>query len=65
LTIALTLVVRFYDGGSLGDADRRAAVAVASELLRGAAIETTWPQCPAPRPLPRPSVTAPQDAFTC
>ena len=65
LTLALTLIVRMYDSGSLPDADRHVAIDVATQVLLAAEIPTTWPQCPAPRPTPRPAVAATQDAFTC
>jgi hypothetical protein len=54
-----------YDSGTLPDADRHVAVTVATEVLLAADIPTSWPQCPAPRPVPRPHGAATQDAFTC
>jgi hypothetical protein len=63
--IAVTLIVRMYDSGTLPDTERQVAVSVASAVLRAAEIPTSWPECPAPRPVPRPSAAATQDASTC
>ena len=52
LGLALSLIVRLYDNGTLSDVDRDVAVTTASEILLASNIPTTWPEC-RPRP-PRP-----------
>ena len=45
LGVLLTLVVRLYDNGTLGEADRAIVIATASEILLASNVPTTWPDC--------------------
>jgi hypothetical protein len=68
LGLALTLVIRLYDNGALGDRDRAVTVATASAILLAADIPTSWPDCasqnPGPGPKPRPA-PAPVGVAAC
>jgi hypothetical protein len=45
LGLAIALVIRLYDNGALGETDRAAAIATASEILGASNIPTSWPDC--------------------
>lgn len=50
LGLALTLVIRLYDNGALGDQDRAVTTATASAILLAADVPTSWPDCAAACP---------------
>lgn len=48
LGLAITLVVRLYDNGTLADADRAVAIDTAATILLASNIPTSWPGCQPP-----------------